>query len=299
MKLLLFFVFVFSQVAFAGSVAAKKHENPHGKMDRCTDCHTDSKTGALLAASPTLTCQLCHPDLPHAVGIVPVRAVVPDDLPLEDGKLGCDTCHEEPEHHGKGIAADNPLFYRGGPYASVGVFCSRCHQETAAARFNPHLDMREKTGADRDTTCLFCHEEIPTGADVTADIRLPSAETCKGCHFDTTHAGSNEHLVALKPKIAAKAKKAGLPLGKGDRVTCSTCHDPHPPGATAAATARAKWSGASVVTDTWRNDVIDPALAARTGQVTEAVMKTSDMLRLDAATGDLCAACHDFGGSME
>jgi hypothetical protein len=142
-------------------------------------------------------------------------------------------------------------------------------QPVAPTRFDIHAAMR--TGGT--TACAHCHEEDPDAA-----LRIPAAQTCSGCHYRTVHAGTAEHLVVLPAPMLPGVQRAGLPLD-GDRISCLTCHDPHPAGSTEH---RPVTTEPPAVPEAWR--------AALLGE--PAVVQSGDMLRLPLAGGVLCVACH-------
>ncbi len=67
--------------------------------------------------------------------------------------------------------------------------------------------------------CDYCH----VTSDKTAQLSLkaPLSELCTGCH--PGRKSPNEHKVDIVPSM----KVVELPLSKGGKMTCATCHDPH------------------------------------------------------------------------
>jgi len=273
--------------------------SPHGSTTACLSCHVDTSGTTFIGGSDTASCKTCHADEPHQVGIPPVRAHIPELFPLVDGKVACQTCHDEPACDGSPMDPANPDFFRGGPYPKIGQLCAQCHQETALDRFDPHTAMRSELAATRDDACLYCHETKPEDGAARESLKLPGVDTCRSCHFESSHAGSGEHMIELDAKTAAKATKAGLPLAEGDRVTCATCHDPHPSGTTESSKARADWSQERAVSEPWERDVLRPALLERAGSNGSPVLTGHDMLRLSLGDGSLCWSCHDAGPSRK
>lgn len=282
-------------LAVSATATGAPTRSPHGNPSECASCHADRAGTGFVGGSDTAACRSCHAEEPHQVGIAPVTARVPAQFPLVDGKLACQSCHDEPACDGKELSDDNPQFFRGGPYAKLGQLCANCHEETALDRYDPHRAMREATASNRDEACLYCHETLPDPATPREALRLPGADTCQGCHFETSHAGSGEHLVKLSATQAKSARAAGLPLGHDDTATCATCHDPHPPGSTPAADRRLGWKEQRVVSTAWERDVLRPSVAERAGEGTEPLLHGHDMLRLSLADGSLCRACHGHG----
>jgi hypothetical protein len=299
MRPIAFVALLFTSFALAGEPAHPSGASPHGSSTACLSCHVDreGKSG-FVGGSASAACLTCHStaeNLGHQIALSPVRAQVPQGFPLPNGMVGCETCHEEPASTGHGVAKDNPRFFRGGPYQHLGDLCANCHRETAVARFNPHEAMRDPTKAA--TTCNLCHATIPEVGQVIEDLRLPQAETCHGCHVATVHAGLPEHVAAkLSPDMATRAKAAGLHFAADGQVTCLSCHDPHPPGATPVANARIGWSSERVVSQSWTRDVLLPEQSGRTPETaTGPVLYGDDMLRLSLKNAALCHACHGSG----
>ena len=268
--------------------------SPHGSADGCLSCHLDSTGKTFVGGTDTTACRSCHDEESHQVGIAPQRSEVPESFPLPDGKLACQTCHDEPACDGKQRVDANPRFFRGGPYAHLGDLCANCHKETAIDRFDPHTAMRDTDPVHRADACLFCHDSIPEEGK-TDDLRMPGVETCRGCHFETSHAGSGEHMVKLDAAMAEGARKANLPLAEGNAATCATCHDPHPAGTTKASAERAGWGEVRVVPASWERAVLAPAQKDRLGDRAAPVLKGMDLLRLPIDDGSLCKACHGAG----
>ncbi|HML93966.1 MAG TPA: hypothetical protein PKC29_00885 [Thermodesulfobacteriota bacterium] len=92
-------------------------------------------------------------------------------------------------------------------------------QEEEEEEENPHTAM-----VDDDFACLDCHTEVPKEGEKSPTYFLVDApsENCLGCHDDSTHPGSKQHV--------GKDVKTGLPLDEESRIACFTCHDPHPAG---------------------------------------------------------------------
>ena len=278
-------------------LAPEAAPSPHGSPTQCAACHALPAEGsapeaiAFAGGSADSACRSCHDADPHAVGLVPEKAQVPPMMTLVAGKLACLTCHDEPACEGHGVESKD--FLRGGPYGSVGELCARCHETTALDRFDPHAAM-VAAPADRHV-CEHCHQEAPDPNASVADLKVSGPNTCEGCHAQTRHAGLDGHLGPVRAESIAAARSSGLPLADGDAIVCLTCHDPHPPSATARASERAAIVGRAIVSPAWEKEVLVPAIAERSDTVNtalEPVTREPALLRRSLADGALCGACH-------
>ena len=200
----------------------------------------------------------------HPVGrlFVPGEVVRPDGWPAPGGRLGCVTCHDirsACDLSGK-RPENNSTFLRTVPRATLGGFCGACHVAAAKARggrYNPHV-MLDKQSKPIRNACLFCHQPLFNLADRVgrtgdAGLRADGVVLCGGCHsrhrdyFEPGHIGMQvpagikarlvqaERAKAAGSRSAPQSQPAGpeptlLPLGKGDRIVCVTCHNPHQEG---------------------------------------------------------------------
>jgi len=104
---------------------------------------------------------------------------------------------------------------------------------------NPHISMF-KDGKVQEEICLFCHSYKHTSDPKLTGKRdylnAKVNELCSACHGLRPHAGAYEHSVKPSPKIMKRIKiwegknKKKLRFDTKGRVTCSTCHNPHPKG---------------------------------------------------------------------
>jgi len=216
----------------AGTIGATageyEGENPHGAKDQCTACHEPAARGRSAGAVlPVVdTCRSCHPTADmHPVDLRPRDVHVPEQFPLEDGRMVCSTCHQEPAHrHVPELADQTPKldepWHRGGPYSTTLEFCNTCHDPTTYVRENPHHGMNPPDPTD--DSCTTCHTTAPeTGASVEeAKLRLSPPAVCASCHGPTPHAGAAEHFGQEVPE------GVDLPSHEG-RIVCFTCHDVH------------------------------------------------------------------------
>lgn len=218
-------------------------------MDRnhqgCIQCHRTSDPAVIAgdmaagALDMSLICMDCHDygANHHPVNFTPRDSFNPS-FPLFDGQVKCLTCHEA---HGRDNRTQTGLL-RGAPYKDRREICFRCHSIDAYANLNPHI-MFDQTGRIRQVqnspVCLMCHERVPgqklIGEEITfkADVGF----LCWRCHPPMPDSFMGGHFL-VKPSRATlrrmrkftSEKKIKLPLLNRDRITCSTCHNPHQDG---------------------------------------------------------------------
>lgn len=233
--------------------AVSRNINPHWKNLMCISCHksTPAKGKPNLLGSGDLNelCNRCHKsefaktDI-HPVGNIPSNRVnIPKDMPLHNGKMTCETCHQsslqESALHASTVGRDNPNFLRRSGLPR-NEFCFLCHQQETYRRLNPHLQLDER-GQIRKDTCLFCHAVIPDtyvfGPENVKFIVNDPNEYCIGCHpgYSLNHPAGGVHLVVPSEKVmkslGTSVQRIGveLPLYNG-KIVCATCHNPHDQG---------------------------------------------------------------------
>lgn len=187
-------------------------------------------------SSKCLDCHL-YRENHHPVDIAPPD---PADFPfpLYDGKIMCLTCHVE-DHMGGGAK-----LLRGGPYIDRREICSKCHSQEKFLEIDPHI-MLDNDGkvldVDGKPVCLLCHAIKPDPEkDRTGDVRFKAdiAFLCWRCHppMAPPQFFSEHFLVKPSPSMLRFIEKkeqemlVTIPLVPRDRITCSTCHNPHQQG---------------------------------------------------------------------
>jgi hypothetical protein len=229
----------------------------------CTQCHEQTpRNGAKFLKYEGDFKQLCRchyktieRDL-HPVGIEPsegIRARMPKNFSLLNGKIACSTCHDIVEQCRDQKIDDmfsrRQMFLRGAPYSKQTSFCFKCHNEIKFKKYNPHKQLNAN-GDIVGLKCLYCHKEIPdvnqAGYD---DITLIGNldMLCDRCHNkigeQSLHAS---HMRKPSAKVFASIKqlenKFGiiLPLNDDGKITCVTCHNPHEKGVIPAEKAGSK-----------------------------------------------------------
>ncbi len=190
---------------------------------------------------PDLTskCLECHKywENHHPIGIVPSDPTN-FHFPLYNGKIMCLTCHIE-DHLGGGV---NLL--RDGPYVDRRDFCFKCHAKGKYSKIDPHimLDGRGNVlNVAGRPVCLFCHAVKPDPeTDRTGDVLFKAdvAFLCWRCHPPMTNPKFFKEHFLVTPSMEMRRFMEGqeqrlqvtMPLVPRDRLTCSTCHNPHQKG---------------------------------------------------------------------
>jgi hypothetical protein len=100
--------------------------------------------------------------------------------------------------------------------------CRSCHDPAKFQVSDIHNDINE------GGRCDFCHSGTPeqspgSGAKVAflVDPNLP----CLSCHEDP-HPSLSRHYLSVNLTLGVQVP-AELPLLNGERMMCSTCHNPH------------------------------------------------------------------------
>jgi len=254
------------------TTAPAKAVDPHGSADGCRNCHAVEADAArpIAASAIDSICLKCHDGRQatrerHPIGrtFASRQITLPDGWPTHGGKLGCVTCHDIRSACEQQRSAANPAFVRGYRAGNLIGFCGRCHEDGQAyQRYDPHVMLAgDKEPIER--VCRFCHlpaidqhdGAVRTGRPA---LRADEITLCLGCHgshkdyYEPGHIGApvNAEMKARvrvarpKPNVefATPAFSATvqsgqcepLPLGKGDVIVCSTCHNPHQDGTFAA-----------------------------------------------------------------
>lgn len=211
----------------------------------CVMCHRTSTPEYYDAAMKagdldmSAVCMDCHhySENHHPVNIVPEKTI-PDEFPLYDGQMKCLTCHEA---HGN-QKRSYPKLLRGAPYKDLRDMCFKCHPTDQYTAIDPHT-MFDADGkikqVNGEPVCLVCHAKVPDQSNPKEQITFKAdvAFLCWRCHPpmpDNFFAG--HFLVKPSHKTARYMKKYGrdnnvtLPLLNRNRITCSTCHNPHERG---------------------------------------------------------------------
>ncbi len=227
--------------------------NPHWSAQGCAVCHevVDGRAMPIGADDVDGVCLQCHDGKRATAERHPVgrafdgdRVVKPEGWPAPNNVIGCVTCHDV-----RSACEDqdpkptfNSVFLRERGSGPALEFCAKCHQRSEAhGLHNPHVMLTDEHKPIQ-RSCLFCHKtSIASGAQQTrtGKSRLQSDELtlCLGCHrrhldyFEPGHVGAavSEEVANMISGSAGVDGKRGIvmPLSAGNRITCSTCHNPH------------------------------------------------------------------------
>ena len=192
-------------------------------------------------------CNNCHKidvAFSHPVGVAP-SMTVPADLPLQEGRMVCTTCHDSAsvDRHVQARQGHNGLL-RGSVKGAA--FCARCHGQTPTGRAAQHAGMLRQAHlrwpgrstatlglptqpADGDSRgCLSCHDGT-IAPDVGAMGKARDAAS-HGPHplgvvyrTNPIHAGTIDRHVSFTPVAQLDAR---IRLVDG-QVACASCHSPY------------------------------------------------------------------------
>ncbi|HKD61167.1 MAG TPA: cytochrome c3 family protein [Terracidiphilus sp.] len=151
---------------------------------------------------------------------------VPLTLPVDPGCLHC---------HASNVAHSLPEarnFYAGEPFAHGGITCSACHGDASAhVRSAGKVHMMNIDALQpvrRDSVCLNCHLEgqaavVRRGKEI-ADFAPGDNLYDFVLHFNyKMESGSGGRATSQwEALLRSQCKRKS-----GDRMTCTTCHDPH------------------------------------------------------------------------
>ncbi len=223
--------------------------NIHYTGKYCNECHEKvpvegGETYLKFGGDYGQLCR-CHnfppDDCPHPSNVRPsaeIKKRMPADLPLENEKVTCRTCHDIYLQCRLQLFRKNSL--RGEPYQTRTDFCFKCHDREHYQPVDPHKQLNEK-GEILAGTCLICHEKKPDEKkDTYKDVTFVGDEEqiCRRCHhISGNHPGDHNHIGVVPSEKGLKRIKAmeekfhaRLPLDKDGKMTCITCHNPHAKG---------------------------------------------------------------------
>lgn len=190
----------------------------------------------------------------HKLDKIPAHMSIPGNLPLNNGKIDCRTCHSA---HSTGAPRDEgvekSVFLR--MENANSELCKACHKDIGSAKMgitHPMSPVKEnrdeiasrihkldgKLGAKGEVICQSCHTpHSPKEEKLLINYRNHS-ELCATCHLDKVSddkdhnylKGMLNHPINIKQDNAtqvSKIKAEGGSYGIGNEVICLTCHSVH------------------------------------------------------------------------
>ncbi len=151
---------------------------------------------------------------------------MPLTMPVDPGCLRC---------HASGVASSLPdarNHYAGAPFAQGGITCAACHGDGSAhvaSKGKAHMmNLDGLEPVKRDSICLNCHLEGQV------------AVARRGRKFEEFAPGDNlfdfEQVFVYRGEVGSGGRAtsqweallhSACKKASGDRMTCTTCHDPH------------------------------------------------------------------------
>ena len=222
--------------------------NPHWRADGCLSCHQSKEDGSvrmIAAERVDSICLDCHDGEKARAEAHPVGRVArtrdispPEDWPLNEGRLGCLTCHDVVRHcrESPRPPAQNAAMLRVFEPDQPLALCTQCHKPADSWRISPHKNLTAD-GRVNEQSCAFCHTQvpsIPSNGRRTGDAMLHASSsqlclTCHARHWDVSPWGHVDRPASADVRAALAAHSVRLPL-EGDLVTCYSCHNPHERG---------------------------------------------------------------------
>ena len=234
-------------------VGVSRKIDPHWKNVMCVTCHlgkpSKGESKLRLNGDVNRLCVRCHNSeiakvFLHPVGCDPSEKVhIPEDMPLVDGKITCETCHKSSlQETGEDISVAlraNSSFLR---FEDMNPeeFCFRCHIKRFFSKVNVHQQL-DDSGEPKNEMCSGCHFVMPEDdgdPTFTTGWDRDPKEFCLLCHrkdvYEMDHP-VGPHLVEPSRDVLYTLLDAEFKIGAplplyDDRVTCTTCHDPHQKG---------------------------------------------------------------------
>lgn len=242
---------------------------------------------------------------------IPEHMNIPVNLPLENGKVGCRTCHSahatgDPKQEGM----ERSVFLRMDNNNSE--LCQACHKDMQTIGLMTHplvkpshdidmvsanvKNMGGKLGTQGQVVCESCHVPHSPKERKLLVKPLQDSAICSSCHNDKVNPNSLEYVKGLlnhpinirheDQKEVLETIHAGGIYGKDNEVICLTCHSPH------------KGKTKSLLIE--KNDKSSLCLSCHANKDT--VIKTKhDMMTIDgfrtkdgktAAEKGTCESCH-------
>ena len=156
--------------------------------------------------------------------------VMPAPLPVDPN---CLHCHTGETQMSSGVVRNK---YAGAPFLAAGVGCAACHGDGAAhvagvngkSGTGPILNPNKLDAQRRDGACIQCHLEGD------AAIYLPGKSLAAFKPGDDLNKSVIYFIDNSKAQLGRRASsqyeallRSACKRASGDKLTCTTCHDPH------------------------------------------------------------------------
>lgn len=205
--------------------------NPHQDNNSCKRCHAKQPrekkpVNFLYSGNIVALCTSCHwgQNFMHPIEIIiPSPMQIPKNLPLSiEEKITCQTCHDSCTKHR--VKGDGLIRQQQG-YKSRNDLCFECHKRERYARINPH---KEQYNPEK---CIYCHDHDVRLSYWKKDGKMVMKTTeyllCMRCHEDNDIPNFKSHKLHRNMTTVKLLVPEAFPLSAENRITCSTCHNPH------------------------------------------------------------------------
>jgi predicted CXXCH cytochrome family protein len=149
---------------------------------------------------------------------------MPLTLPVDPGCLRCHGSNAQPS------LPEARNRYRGVPFLENGITCTACHGDAtahlASGGHTAMMKLGELRPVRRDSICLSCHLE---GQEAVAHQgkRLVDFRPGESIFDYASYFVRQESLGERATSQWEALLESGCKRGVGDKLTCTTCHDPH------------------------------------------------------------------------
>lgn len=238
MRRRIYAVIAVSAALLIAVIAYTIREKPHAFSEaECGRCHYDEDDDPRKLIAPVaVLCGKCHKrglkTASHPVDMRPASIRIPADMPLTDGKLTCNTCHNV--HAKRFTAFGEKSYYLRRPVTGRD-FCASCHERDPLSPGHrelmdvAHMARKYKPSGDSDTLdtlsveCIGCHDGL-VGRAVDYAFGPGSWEhNFAGPHSIGVHYNERRMSVGGLRPISQINKSIRF---FGGKIGCGTCHDP-------------------------------------------------------------------------
>ena len=225
-----FFLVLFGLAHTATSAIKEPHQFSEKE---CGMCHLDiNKNPVGLKAMSSSACESCHSGtkqkLSHPIDISP-KISVPPDMPLEDGRLGCITCHFVHPFSNKLNKFSYSLLRKPGKGK---IFCNVCHKFNENSHIvyeNLHIESYRlgnlRSSFDTYTLqCIECHaDKIAT---CTGFVYAGKWQHNSSLKFNNKIGVSYVRISNIKPRKFNPRNMLSPKIRLvNDKIGCGTCHN--------------------------------------------------------------------------